>query len=72
MGKFNRVRSLLLNRKGGDSSFCDVTDQKDEFFNINQILFYIFSGLKTALYVDRYLFGILGSCENVRENFEEI
>ena len=31
-----------------------------------------FSGLKTAFDVDRYQFGVLSFCENVRENLEEI
>ena len=34
--------------------------------------FKFLSGFKTALDVNRYLFGILSTCENVRENFEEI
>ena len=34
--------------------------------------FKFFSVLKTAFDVDRYLFWVLSTCENVRENFEEI
>ena len=34
--------------------------------------FEFFSGLKTVFGKDRYLFGVLTTCENVCENFEEI
>ena len=71
IGKYSKIRSLVLNWNGSDSSFCDVTRHKDDFFNKNQI-FQIFSVLKTAFCKDRYLFGILSTCENGRENFEEI
>ena len=47
-----------------------IYDHKDDFFNKNQTLFQFFSGLKTALDVDRYLFEGSSSCENVSENFE--
>ena len=54
----NLIFFLLLNCKGGDSSFYDVTYHRDEFLNKNQILFQ-FSGFKTAKDVDRCLFGVL-------------
>ena len=38
------------------------------FFSIQNF----FSGLETAFHEDRYVFGVLSTCENVRENFEEI
>jgi len=36
------------------------------------MIFRIFSGLETAFDVDRNSFGVLSTCENVPENFEEI
>ena len=39
IGKSSKIRSLLLNRKGSDSSSYDVTHHKDDFFDKNQILF---------------------------------
>ena len=46
------------------------------FFYILWCVFFLnsnfFSGLETAFHEDRYVFGVLSTCENVRENFEEI
>ena len=44
----------------------------DPWFNSQAPEFKSFSGFKTALDVDRYLIAVLSTCENVRENFEEI
>ena len=45
---------------------------KTTFLITYQILFQFLLGLKAAFDEDRYLFGVLGNCENVREKFEEI
>ena len=72
IGKPSNIRSLLLNWKGSDSSFYDVTHHKDDFSNKNQILFQFVFRVNTAFDIDRYLFGVLSTCEDVRENFQEI
>ena len=56
-GKWRKVVS--------DGCECHVQTMKKYPLHLN-----LFSGLKTAFDVDRYLFGVLSTCEDVRENFE--